>query len=221
MANFFSPAANSIPWKLGLIVVVLAATAVAGVTYYWTPKWSRVGYMPHQPVAFNHALHVEQLGLDCRYCHTHVDVSAHANVPDPGTCMNCHQSVRSPLIDPNSPKIAPVRAAWEGGEPIKWVRIHEMPDYVFFDHSVHVARGISCVDCHGQVNEMEVVWHDKPLSMAFCLDCHRNPEEFVRPLEEVFNLNWTPEDAPADWDPHEAVIDWNINPPQSCSGCHR
>ncbi|MFW6354462.1 MAG: cytochrome c3 family protein [Verrucomicrobiota bacterium] len=207
--------------KLAVILFVLVATAVAGVTYYWTPKYSRVGYAPEQPVSYNHYLHVEQLGMDCRYCHTHVDESGHANVPDAGTCMNCHSQVRSPVIDPDSPKIAPVRQSYESGEPINWVRIHKVPDYVYFNHAVHVNRGISCVECHGNVNEAVVVAHEEPLSMAFCLECHRNPEESIRPLDEVYNLNWTPEDAPAGWDPHEAVVNWNVNPPQSCSGCHR
>lgn len=222
MANIFSPSINSVPWKLGVIILTLAATAIAGVTYYWTPEWSRVGYMPTQPVAYNHYLHVEQLGLDCRYCHTYVDQSAHANVPDAGTCMNCHSNVQSPLVSPDSPKIAPIKRSYETGEPVEWVRIHKVPDYVYFNHSVHVNRGISCVECHGNVNEMEVVWHDKPLSMKFCLDCHRNPESAVRPLDEVFNLNWTPENAAqhAEW-AKEQVVNWNVNPPQSCSGCHR
>tara|TARA_B110000438_G_scaffold244008_1_gene244286 strand:+ start:1092 stop:1757 length:666 start_codon:yes stop_codon:yes gene_type:complete len=221
MANFFSPSINSAPWKIAVIVFVVVATLAAAVTYYWSPNWSRVGYTPTQPVAYNHYLHVEQLGLDCRYCHTHVDESGHANVPDAGTCMNCHSNVRSPVINPDSPKIAPIRASFEGGDPVEWVRIHSVPDYVYFNHAVHVNRGVSCVECHGNVNEAVVVGHEKSLSMAFCLDCHRNPEEHVRPVDEVFNLNWTPEDASADWDPHAAVVNWNINPPQSCSGCHR
>jgi hypothetical protein len=221
MANIFSPAANSVPLKVVVIAVVLVATAVASVTYFWTPKWSRVGYMPTQPVAFNHYLHAENLGLDCRYCHTYVDESGHANVPDSGTCMNCHSNVRSPVVNPDSPKIAPIKASYESGEPIDWVRIHKVPDYVYFNHAVHVNRGVSCVECHGQVNEMEVVYHAEPLSMGFCLECHRNPEENIRPLDEVFNLNWAAEDADPHWNASEAVLNWNINPPQSCSGCHR
>lgn len=222
MANYFPSSINSVPWKLGVIVMTLAATTIAGVTYYWTPEWSRVGYMPTQPVAYNHYLHVEQLGLDCRYCHTYVDESGHANVPDAGTCMGCHSHVQSPVIEPNSPKIAPIKRSYETGDPVEWVRIHQVPDYVYFNHAVHVNRGISCVECHGNVNEMEVVWHDKSLSMKFCLDCHRNPEEALRPLDEVYNLNWTPEDAVAhaEW-AKEQVVNWNVNPPQSCSGCHR
>jgi hypothetical protein len=217
MANLFRKSANELPAKIIVGLLVVAATAVASITYYFTPKYTRVGYMPQQPVPYNHFLHVEQLGIDCRYCHTQVEVSGHANVPDAGTCMACHSQVKK-----DSPLLAPIRQSYESGEPVQWVRIHQVPDYVYFNHAVHVNRGVSCVECHGQVNEMVEVWHDKPLSMAFCLDCHRNPEQFIRPLDQVYNLNWKPANA----DEHkawatEAVVHWNLNPPQSCSGCHR
>lgn len=217
MANLFPKWSNSVPLKVVLVVTVLGVTAVAGVTYYLTPKYSRVGYAPTQPVAYNHYLHAEQLGIDCRYCHTYVDESGHANVPDAGTCMNCHSQVKK-----DSPLLEPIRKSYETGEPVEWVRIHKVPDYVYFNHAVHVNRGISCVECHGQINEMEVVYHAEPLSMGWCLECHRNPEESIRPLDEVYNLNWTPENATAhaEW-AEEAVRNWNVNPPQSCSGCHR
>jgi hypothetical protein len=217
MANLFPKWSNSVPLKVVLAVTVLGVTAVAGVTYYLTPKYARVGYAPTQPVAYNHYLHAEQLGIDCRYCHTYVDESGHANVPDAGTCMNCHSQVKK-----DSPLLEPIRKSYETGEPVEWVRIHKVPDYVYFNHAVHVNRGISCVECHGQINEMEVVYHSEPLTMAFCLECHRNPEDSIRPLDEVYNLNWTPENATAhaEW-AKEAVTNWNINPPQSCSGCHR
>lgn len=217
MANIFPKWSNALPAKIVLALFVIAVTAVAGVTYYFTPEYSRVGYMPTQPVAFNHYLHAEQLGLDCRYCHTFVDVSGHSNVPDAATCMACHSQVRR-----DSPLLAPVRESYATGMPIEWVRIHKVPDYVYFNHAVHVNRGVSCVECHGNVNEMEVVWHDKPLTMAWCLECHRAPELALRPLDQVYNLNWTPDNPHAhlEW-AVEAVVNWNVNPPQSCSGCHR
>lgn len=217
MANIFSKGANKLPLQIIVVLGVMGITAVAGVTYYMTPKYTRVGYAPKQPVAYDHYLHAEQLGIDCRYCHTHVDESGHANVPDAATCMNCHSSVKS-----DSPLLAPVRASYESGEPLEWVRVHKVPDYVYFNHAVHVNRGVSCVECHGNVNRMEVVTHAEPLSMAFCLECHRQPEEFIRPLDKVYDLDWTPEsaEAHAEW-AREAVVNWNVNPPQSCSGCHR
>ena len=217
MANLFPKWSNTVPLKVILAVLVLGVTAAAGVTYYFTPKYTRVGYAPQQPVAYDHYLHAEQLGIDCRYCHSHVDESGHANVPDAATCMNCHSQVKK-----DSPLLEPVRNSYNTGEPIPWVRIHKVPDYVYFNHAVHVNRGISCVECHGEINKMEVVYHSEPLSMTFCLECHRNPEESIRPLDEVYNLSWTPENeaAHAEW-AREAVINWNVNPPQSCSGCHR
>ena len=216
MANLFPKSANALPLKIVIAVTVLGVTAVAGITYYFTPKYTRVGYEPKQPVSYNHYLHAEQLGLDCRYCHSHVDESGHANIPDAGTCMNCHSQVKK-----DSPLLEPVRNSYASGEPLEWVRVHKLPDYVYFNHAVHVNRGVSCVECHGKVNEMEVVYHAEPFSMAFCLDCHRNPEDAVRPLDEVYNLNWTPETEAAHAEMADRVIDWNINPPQSCSGCHR
>lgn len=217
MANLFPKWSNTVPLKLIAVASVLGVTVVAGVTYYFTPKYTRVGYSPKQPVAYNHYLHAEQLGIDCRYCHSYVDESGYANVPDAETCMNCHSQVKS-----DSPQLAPIRASYESGEPVEWVRIHKVPDYVYFNHAVHVNRGISCVECHGNINEMEVVYHAEPLSMGFCLECHRNPEESIRPLEEVYNLNWEPdqEQAHEEW-ARDAVVNWNVNPPQSCSGCHR
>lgn len=217
MANIFPKWSNDVPKQALIALVLVVVTVTAAVTYYFTPKYTRVGYMPKQPVPYSHALHVDQLGLDCRYCHSYVDQSGHANIPDAATCMNCHSQVKK-----DSPLLAPVRESYKSGNPVPWVWIHKTPDYVYFNHAVHVNRGVSCVECHGRVDQMEVVWHDQPFSMSWCLDCHRNPEQKIRPLKEVYNLGWAPQDPHAhlDWATKEA-INWNINPPQSCSGCHR
>jgi hypothetical protein len=217
MANIFPKSANTVPLKVLVGLLLLGAAVTMGVTYYATPKYTRVGYQPTQPVAFSHQLHAEQLGMDCRYCHTHVDESSHSNVPTTETCMSCHSQIRS-----NDALLAEVRQSYESGEPIPWVRIHAVPDYVYFNHAAHVNRGVSCVDCHGRVDQMEVVWHDQPLSMAWCLECHREPEEFIRPLDKVYELDWqfaSAEDQRA-WGT-EHVEKWKVNPPESCSGCHR
>lgn len=217
MANVFPRGVNKLPLRIIAGLVILVTLIVIAVTYYFTPKYTTVGYMPTQPVPYSHALHVGQLGLDCRYCHTFVDQSEHANIPDAGTCMNCHNSIL-----PDSPALAPIRASYESGEPVDWVRIHRTPDYVYFDHSVHVNRGVSCVECHGRVDQMEVVWQDQPLSMAFCLECHRNPEQFVRPLDKVYQLDWKPSSEEEQRIMGTQLVhDWQISPPQSCSGCHR
>ena len=217
MANIFPKWVNTVPIKIIIAALLVTTAVVAGVTYYFTPKYTRVGYQPTQPVAFSHKLHAGQLEIDCRYCHTYVDRSQHSNVPATNVCMTCHSMVLQ-----NDPRLAPVRESYESGDPIPWVRVHKTPDYVYFNHAAHVNRGISCAECHGQVNEMEVVYHAEPMSMGWCLECHRNPEEFIRPQEEVYNLDWErPEDPEAVEEIEGFVHDWDVNPPQSCSGCHR
>lgn len=217
MANIFPKGINQAPLKIVASLFLLVTTVVCGISYYFTPKYTRVGYEPTQPVAFDHSLHVEQLGMDCRYCHTYVDRSQHSNIPATSTCMNCHS-----MVAKDSDALSLVRESYATGEPIPWVRIHKTPDYVYFNHSVHVNRGVSCVSCHGKVNEMEVVAHSESLSMGFCLDCHREPEKYIRPVEEVYNLNWEAGSEEKQLKQgKEFVHDWNINPPQSCTGCHR
>jgi len=218
MSNLFPKSANKLPLQILIFIGLTAGIVLAGVTYYATPKYTRVGYAPTQPVPFSHALHAGQLGMDCRYCHSNVEKSGHSNVPTAQTCMNCHNQIKT-----DSPLLAPVRESYASGNPVPWSRIHQAPDYVYFNHSVHVARGVSCVSCHGQINEMDVVHHAKPLSMGWCLECHRDPAKFVRDPKLVTNLDWMHPggDAGQLEQGKKFVHDWNIQPPQSCSGCHR
>ena len=212
--------------RLPLLVIlggILTATAVtAGVWYYFTPKYFRVGYQPIQPVAFSHAIHSGQLGIDCRYCHSTVEKSWFSNIPSASTCMNCHSQVLK-----DDPRLALVRESAATGKPIPWVQIHRVPDFVYFNHSVHVTRGISCVECHGQINQMEEVYHAKPLSMSFCLDCHRNPASKVRPRDKITDLNWKWSPDPAENEKTQQVegkkrVDhMRIESLQNCSACHR
>ncbi|MBX7206917.1 MAG: cytochrome c family protein [Verrucomicrobiaceae bacterium] len=189
MGNFFPRWTNWLPLKLAIALCFILVGVTLGVTYYFTPKYTRVGYEPTQPVPFSHKIHAGQLGLDCRYCHSFVEASGHSNVPTNQTCFNCH-GVGKGNIRSNSPKLEKVMQAEASGQPIPWVKVHKLPDYAYFNHSVHVNRGVSCVSCHGKINEMEVVRHDQPLSMGWCLDCHRNPELNLRPLEQITNLNY-------------------------------
>ncbi len=218
MSNLFPKSANKLPLQILIFIGLTTGIVLAGVNYYATPKYTRVGYAPQQPVPFSHALHAGQLGLDCRYCHSNVDKSGHSNIPTAQTCMNCHS-----IIKQDSPLLAPVRESYASGNPVKWVNVHETPDYVYFNHSVHVARGVSCVECHGKINEMEVVKHDQPLSMSWCLDCHREPEKVLRDPKLVTNLDWKhPGGAEGQAEQGKKFVhDWNVQPPQSCSGCHR
>ena len=212
MSDIFPKWTNKLPAMVGIAAVVLSSTVAAGVWYYLTPKYSRVGYQPKQPVAFSHAIHSDQLGIDCRYCHTGVEKSWFSNIPAAETCMRCHS-----VVVKDSPKLALVRESFTSGKPIPWVWIHKTPDFVYFNHSVHVNRGISCVHCHGQINKMDEVYHAKPFSMGFCLDCHREPEAKIRPNEFVTQLDWNNEG----FDGKAAVHDWKVQPGQSCSTCHR
>ena len=217
MSKLFPKSANRLPLQIIIYLFVLGGIATAGVTYYMTPKYTRVGYSPVQPVPFSHALHAGQLGIDCRYCHSNVENSPHSNIPTAQTCMNCHSQVKA-----NSPLLAVVRHSYETGEPVPWVWIHQTPDYVYFNHAIHVNRGVSCVECHGRVDQMDVVTHAKPLSMGFCLDCHRDPASHLRPRSEVTNLAWqAPSPQAQAAMGRQFVHDWNVRPPQSCSGCHR
>ena len=222
MSDVFPKWTNRLPLYILIGGAMVAGAVTAGVTYYFTPKYTRVGYKPIQPVAFSHSIHVDQVGLDCRYCHSHVEKSWYSNVPATSTCMNCHNQVLK-----EDPKLEVVRDSFATGEPIPWVQIHKVPDYVYFNHSVHVNRGVSCVECHGRVDEMDEVEHAKPLSMSFCLDCHRNPEEHVRPLEHVTDLDWKWSDDPKKnaqlQKAHgsQLVKDWNIQSTDNCSACHR
>jgi len=195
MPAVFPKWTNRLPAMIIVGGLLLGGGVTAGVWYYFTPKYSRVGYQPLQPVAFSHAIHVDQVGVDCRYCHNMVEKSWFSNVPASAVCMNCHKHVLK-----DDPRLALVRDGYETGKPIPWVQIHKLPDFVYFNHSVHVNRGISCVHCHGQVNQMEEVFHAQPLSMTFCLDCHRNPAPNLRPNDHVTELAWDPhQHMPKDW----------------------
>jgi hypothetical protein len=199
MGNFFPRWTNLLPFKILFAALLVGAGLTVAVATYWTKGYSAVGYQPDQPIPFDHSLHAGQLGMDCRYCHSHVERAGHANVPAAQTCWNCHQHVK-----PSSEKLLPLRAAmdpsYEGytGKPVEWVRIHKLGDYAYFNHSVHVNRGVSCVSCHGKVNEMKVVWQHESQTMGWCLDCHRNPASVLRPLDQVTNLQWKPEDHDRD-----------------------
>jgi hypothetical protein len=217
MSNIFPRSANKLPLQIVVFLCVLGGIATAGATYYMTPKYTRVGYAPVQPVPYSHALHVGQLGLDCRYCHSNVEKAGFANLPTSQTCMNCHNQVKK-----DSPLLAVVRKSYETGEPVPWVQIHELPDFAYFNHSIHVNRGVSCVECHGKINEMDVVAHAQPLSMGFCLECHRQPAARVRDTKDIFNLDsQTIAQAKGFEAAHKFISDRKIAPPQSCTGCHR
>lgn len=199
----------------GAAVLVAALGAGALAMYVGTPQVIMTGYQPVQPVAYSHKLHAGDLGMDCYYCHFTADKASHAAVPPTEVCMNCHTRVKS-----NSPRLQKVRDSYATGNPVEWVRVHRVPDYVFFNHQAHVTAGVSCVSCHGRVDQMVEVIQVEPLNMKFCLDCHRNPAPNIRPVDQVTNLAWKPDRDPAVIG-REIMQARGINPPESCSGCHR
>lgn len=192
-----------------------AVYAVVLVWFGFSPKSLAVGYAPPQPVPFSHALHAGQLGLDCRYCHNTVETMAHAAIPPTATCMNCHEKIHN-----DSAQLEPVRASYASGDAVKWVKVHDLADYAYFDHSAHVNRGIGCVSCHGRIDQMDVVQQAQPLSMGWCLDCHRNPEPHLRPLSEITNMTWTAPEDPSQSAALAEVVE-KADPQESCSTCHR
>jgi len=213
LAQVFPKWANKIPLFLALAGPLVGISAVGLAWYYFSPKYTDVGYMPAQPVPYSHKLHVGTLGMDCRYCHAGVEVAAMASVPPTQVCMNCHG-----IIKRDSPLVAPLRASLADGTPMRWVRVHNLPDYAYFNHSVHVSAGVGCVSCHGQIDQMEVVYQSQPLSMSWCLDCHRDPGPSLRPADEVTNMQWI---APRDHATWAAEAVSRLNPPVDCSGCHQ
>jgi len=217
MSRFLFPRwSNLVLPTIILALVTIPVYAVFFVAYGFSPKTLEVGYQPEQPVPFSHKLHAGDLGMDCRYCHTSVESAAHASVPATQTCMNCHTQIR-----PESPKLAKLKESYATGLSVEWKRIHKLPDFAYFDHSAHVNRGIGCVSCHGRIDTMEVVYQKSPLSMGWCLECHRNPETNLRPTSEITNLAL---DAATDLsaEQRQALKDkYHINPSQDCSTCHR
>ncbi len=214
MAQIFPKWANEVPRRILIGLIIILTALVAGIWYYFSPEYTDVGYAPVQPIDYSHRIHAGQLGLDCMYCHTEVANSKQANIPPTQTCMNCHNQ-----IDSNNPEeVQKIRDSWESGDPIEWVRVHNLPDYAYFDHSIHVNMGVGCETCHGRVDRMDVVVQKEPLSMSWCLDCHRNPEQYVRPPSEVTTMGYQVENQLEAG--RELVAKHNINPPTYCQSCH-
>ncbi|MCA9617753.1 MAG: cytochrome c3 family protein [Myxococcales bacterium] len=213
MRTLFPPWTNKLRALLAAGVIGGAVYLVTVVTLGFSPKATDVGYRPKQPVPFSHALHAGDLGLDCRYCHNTVERAAHAAVPATETCMACHARIHD-----ESRKLAPVRESWATGKPVPWKKVHDLPDYAYFDHSAHVLAGVGCVSCHGRIDQMEVVHQDEPLSMGWCLDCHRDPTPHLRPPELVTAME--PLD-PRDPRVEAARVAAGDRASEDCSTCHR
>ncbi|MDP9122701.1 MAG: cytochrome c family protein [Acidobacteriota bacterium] len=197
------------------LVVIVSFAGWLGLELFRSSYVTRQGEIHQQPVPFSHEHHVAGLGIDCRYCHTSVEQSRFAGIPPTATCMNCHRQIWT-----NADLLAPVRESYAKNIPLKWTRVHDLPDYVYFNHSIHVAKGMGCVTCHGEVDKMPLMYQNASLLMEWCLDCHRNPAKNIRPRSEIYNLHWQP---PADAAALQAklVKEYDVQSLTSCSTCHR
>ena len=216
MAQIFPRSANAL--ARASIYLGLFFVAGAGLALYQLARsgWvTRQGLVLAQPVPFSHDHHVAQIGIDCRYCHTAVERSSAAGIPPTATCMNCHAQIWT-----NAPMLEPVRASFRDNKPLRWNKVNDLPDFVYFNHSIHVAKGVACVTCHGRVDKMPLMYQAESLQMEWCLACHRDPVANIRPREEVTNVYWQP---PADLAAlqRELAVKYNVQSKTSCSTCHR
>lgn len=217
MSNFIFPSwTNNLKELLGVLGAGGGLYATVLIWIGFSPNATDVGYAPAQPIAYSHALHAGQLGIDCRYCHNTVESTTHAAVPPTTTCMNCHDKIQF-----ESEKLKVLRDSHAAEMPVAWNRIHDLPDYAYFNHSRHVNSGVSCFTCHGRIDQMEVVRQDQPLSMGWCLDCHRDPAPNIRPRDQVTNPNWLPEGGDARAVGEKLVAEYGLKPSTDCSTCHR
>lgn len=218
MAQIFPKSANTLS-RLSIVLALLVAGAAVGglMAFERSPYRTNEGVTYEQPVKFSHDHHTAALGIDCRYCHATVETSSFAGIPATEVCMNCHKEIWK-----DSPMLEPVRASYRDGEPLQWWRVYDLPDFVYFDHSIHVAKGVGCVTCHGEVDKMPLLRRSAPLQMSWCLDCHRDPAKHLRPPESVTDMGWERPDDPA-YGEHLAAAagiqgEWRLT---SCSTCHR
>jgi cytochrome c7-like protein len=219
VAQIFHPSTNTLSK-----VSIFGAVFILGALLWLMAALTRSSYTTRayvarqQPVQFSHKHHVSDDGIDCRYCHTSVETSSFAGIPSTKTCMNCHSQIFA-----NSPYLEPVRESWRTGRPILWTRVHDLPDFAYFDHSIHVNKGVGCSTCHGRVDLMPLTWQVVSLQMEWCLDCHRHPERFVRPRDQIYNMAWEPPTYQIEAG-RKLVEEYHIQSPSvltSCDTCHR
>jgi hypothetical protein len=219
MGQVFNPSTNTISR-----VSIFGAVFIIGFLLWLGGEMSRSSYVTgaevvrEQPVQFSHQHHAGGMGIDCRYCHTSVETSAFAGIPPTKTCMNCHSQIWS-----TSPYLEPVRESFRTGKPLQWNRVHDLPDYVYFDHSIHVNKGVGCSTCHGRVDRMPLMRQVESLQMEWCLKCHRDPARFIRPRSEIYNMEWRPASDQVTKG-QDLIKEYNIQSTAvltSCSTCHR
>ena len=219
MTPIFSRRTNFLA-KASILGGVILLAAVTGFLVWWlhSPTFTHVGVAVAQPVPYSHQLHVAALGLNCRYCHDSVDKSAFADLPSTETCMTCHSQIAT-----NVASLAPVRDSWTTGLPIQWNRVNQLPDFVYFNHEIHIAKGVGCETCHGRVDTMTTDVKVNNFTMGFCLDCHRDPAKYLRPLDQVYTMGYKPSGDQLTLGA-QLVQEYDIMSPTqltNCSICHR
>jgi Cytochrome c7 and related cytochrome c len=217
MPQIFHPSMNTIS-RLTIFgaVFVISALGWLLLTVVRSPYVTNVGVVKEQPVPFSHKHHVSEAGIDCRYCHTSVESSSFAGIPPTQTCMNCHSQIWS-----QSPMLEPVRASFRDGKPLEWNRVHDLPDYVYFDHSIHVAKGVACTTCHGEVDQMPLMYRAASLHMEWCLGCHRHPDEHIGPRDAVFATSAQLAQMSISESRARLAADYHVQSKTNCSICHR
>jgi hypothetical protein len=219
MTQVFHPSANTLS-RVTLFGALALPFGLLTLNYLLvrSPFQTAVRVIWEQPVPFPHEHHVRALGIDCRYCHTSVETSASAGFPPTYTCMSCHSQIWA-----GAPMLEPVRASLKDGRPIPWTKVHDLPDFVYFHHGIHIQKGVGCVSCHGRVDQMPLTWKEKPMTMEWCLDCHRDPERHLRPKDQVFAMDWTPADGDREALGLTLARDYHVQKDHliNCSVCHR
>jgi hypothetical protein len=219
MAQVFHPSMNVVS-RASIAAVAIAVPILGILGWGISQSYGNEMHTPReQPIPFSHKHHVGDDGIDCRYCHSTVDKGASAGMPSTYTCMTCHSQIWS-----ESPELEKLREAFRLGQAIKWQRVHDLPDFAYFNHSIHVKKGVSCVSCHGRVDEMPLVWKEKTMNMAFCIDCHKDPKPHLRPREFVTDLAWKPKPEDAAKMGGELFDKYHVMGRQqmtNCSTCHR
>jgi len=216
MSQIFHPSTNTIA-RVSIFGAIFFAGGLLVVLneINRSPYVTRVGVAREQPVPFSHKHHVGGIGIDCRYCHTSVETSSFAGIPPTETCMSCHSQIWA-----DSPMLEPVRVSFRTDQSLQWTRVHDLPGFVYFNHSIHLKKGVGCATCHGRVDQMPLMYQQNTLNMEWCLDCHRAPEKYVRPREEVFRMDYQPVESQLVLGAR-LVNEYKIRKLTDCSVCHR
>ena len=216
MPQIFHRSANTLS-KLSLagLLIVVGSLIFTAILVARSNYVTRAHEYVEQPVQFSHRHHVKDDGIDCRYCHTSVETSPFAGIPPTKTCMNCHSQIWN-----QAPILEPIRASFREDKPVRWVRVHDLPDFVYFNHSIHIKKGMGCETCHGRIDDMPLTLQENTLQMEWCINCHRNPEKYVRPRAEVYTMGYKPPVPQSVMGP-QLVKEYGIRGNTSCSTCHR